>query len=40
MTTRLDATDRNLIALLQANAREPAALLARKLGDARSTVVA
>lgn len=40
MTTRLDATDRHLIALLQTNAREPAALLARKLGIARSTVVA
>lgn len=40
MTIRLDATDRHLLALLQANAREHAALLARKLGIARSTVVA
>ena len=31
-------TDKNLIALLRANAREPAAALARKLGLARSTV--
>ena len=36
----LDATDRHLLSLLQANAREPAALLARKLGVARTTVVA
>jgi len=36
----LDATDRALIALLQANARESTANLARKLGLARTTVVA
>lgn len=36
----LDATDRALIALLQANARESTANLARKLGIARTTVVA
>ena len=35
-----DALDRNLIALLQANARESTANLARKLGLARTTVVA
>ena len=35
-----DATDRHLIALLQANARESTANLARKLGVARTTVVA
>lgn len=35
---RLSDTDRKLIALLKANAREPAAALARKLGLARSTV--
>ena len=35
-----DATDRNLIALLQANARESTAHLARQLGIARTTVVA
>lgn len=34
----LDPTDRRLLALLQANAREPAASLARKLGLSRSTV--
>lgn len=33
-----DATDRRLLALLQANAREPAASLARKLGLSRTTV--
>jgi DNA-binding Lrp family transcriptional regulator len=33
-------TDRDLIALLQANARESTANLARKLGIARTTVVA
>jgi DNA-binding Lrp family transcriptional regulator len=33
-----DVTDRRLLALLQANAREPAASLARKLGLSRSTV--
>ena len=35
-----DALDRELIALLQANARESAAHLARKLGTARTTVLA
>ena len=35
-----DATDRALITLLQANARESTANLARKLGIARTTVVA
>ena len=35
-----DATDRQLIALLQGNARESTANLARKLGVARTTVVA
>jgi DNA-binding Lrp family transcriptional regulator len=35
-----DDLDRNLIALLQVNARESAADLARKLGVARTTVVA
>lgn len=36
----MDDTDRHLLSLLQANARESAALLARKLGVARTTVVA
>ena len=36
----LDLTDRALVALLQANARESTANLARKLGIARTTVVA
>ena len=36
----LDDTDRQLLALLQANAREGTAALARKLGLARTTVVA
>jgi DNA-binding Lrp family transcriptional regulator len=36
----LDETDRHLLSLLQANARESAALLARKLGVARTTIVA
>jgi DNA-binding Lrp family transcriptional regulator len=36
----LDDIDRHLLSLLQANAREPAALLARKLKLARTTVVA
>ncbi|AOB39681.1 DNA-binding transcriptional regulator AsnC [Bordetella parapertussis] len=40
MDPRLDAIDRQLLSLLQANAREPAAILARKLHLARSTVVA
>jgi len=35
-----DSTDRDLIALLQANARESVANLARKLGLARTTVLA
>ena len=35
-----DDTDRGLIALLQANARESAAQLARRLGIARTTVLA
>jgi len=35
-----DDLDRNLIALLQANARESTANLARKLGVARTTVLA
>lgn len=37
---RLDDLDRHLLALLQANAREPTAELARKLKLARTTVVA
>jgi DNA-binding Lrp family transcriptional regulator len=37
---RRDALDRELIALLQANARESTANLARKLGTARTTVLA
>jgi len=36
----LDQTDRHLLALLQGNARESAANLARALGIARTTVVA
>jgi DNA-binding Lrp family transcriptional regulator len=36
----LDQTDRHLLALLQANARESAANLSRALGLARTTVVA
>lgn len=36
----MDDTDRHLLSLLQANARESAALLARKLGVARTTIVA
>ncbi|OAS90535.1 AsnC family transcriptional regulator [Achromobacter xylosoxidans] len=40
MKERLDAIDRQLLSLLQANAREPATILARKLGLARTTVVA
>jgi DNA-binding Lrp family transcriptional regulator len=40
MDLRLDDTDRHLLGLLQANAREPAATLARKLKIARTTVVA
>ncbi|WP_427311510.1 Lrp/AsnC family transcriptional regulator [Cupriavidus sp. H39] len=38
--TELDTTDRYLLSLLQANARESAANLARHLGIARTTVVA
>jgi len=37
---KLDDLDRHLLALLQANAREPAAELARRLKIARTTVVA
>jgi DNA-binding Lrp family transcriptional regulator len=40
MTTSLDDIDRHLLSLLQANAREPVATLARKLGVARTTIVA
>ncbi len=40
MTTAQDPLDRQLIALLQANARAPTADLARRLGVARTTVVA
>jgi len=40
MTQALDETDRQLLSLLQANAREGTAQLARKLGLARTTVVA
>ncbi|MFJ1302417.1 Lrp/AsnC family transcriptional regulator [Pseudomonadota bacterium AL_CKDN230030165-1A_HGKHYDSX7] len=40
MPATLDETDRRLLSLLQANAREATAILARKLGLARSTVVA
>ena len=36
----LDASDRKLVTLLQANARASTAELARKLGVARTTVVA
>ena len=36
----MDDTDRHLLSLLQADARESAALLGRKLGLARTTVVA
>jgi DNA-binding Lrp family transcriptional regulator len=37
---QLDELDRNLLALLQQNARESVAKLARRLGVARTTVVA
>lgn len=37
---QLDDIDRNLIALLQMNARESVANLARQLGVARTTVIA
>jgi DNA-binding Lrp family transcriptional regulator len=40
VTQALDDTDRELLSLLQANAREGTAMLARKLGLARTTVVA
>lgn len=40
MDFRLDDIDRHLLSLLQANARAPAADLARKLKIARTTVVA
>lgn len=40
MDIRLDDLDRHLLNLLQANAREPVAHLARKLKVARTTVVA
>ncbi len=34
----MDETDRKLLALLQANAREPVSSIARKLGVSRSTI--
>ena len=40
MDVQLDDTDRHLLSLLQANAREPVANLARKLNIARTTVAA
>ena len=40
LPSRRDKLDRALLALLQADARESAANLARKLGVARTTVVA
>jgi DNA-binding Lrp family transcriptional regulator len=40
MPTELDTTDRHLLSLLQSNARESSANLARQLGIARTTVVA
>ncbi|MBS0450155.1 MAG: Lrp/AsnC family transcriptional regulator [Proteobacteria bacterium] len=40
MQARLDTLDRQLLALLQANARAPTAELARRLKVARTTVVA
>jgi len=40
MATALDDKDRHLLSLLQGNAREPVASLARQLGLARTTVVA
>lgn len=39
-TATLDELDRNLLALLRVNARESAANLARRLGVARTTVLA
>ena len=38
MSRVIDTIDRRLLALLQANARESAATLGRKLGIARTTV--
>ena len=40
MNAPLDDTDRQLLSLLQANARESTSTLARRLGLARTTVVA
>ena len=40
MPVELDALDQQLLSLLQANAREGTAELARRLGLARTTVVA
>lgn len=40
LTPLRDKLDRELLALLQANARESAAVLARQLGTARTTVLA
>jgi len=40
MDLRLDELDRHILTLLQANAREPVANLARRLKIARTTVVA
>lgn len=40
MTARLDDLDRKLVALLQTDARRPAADLARRTGVARTTVIA
>ncbi len=40
MLDTLDAIDRRLLALLQANARNTAANLARQLGVARTTIIA
>lgn len=40
MDFRLDDIDRHLLSLLQADARQPTATLARRLGIARTTVVA
>lgn len=39
-TMQIDETDRNLLTLLEENARAPVAVLARKLGLARTTVQA
>ncbi|QEI07623.1 Lrp/AsnC family transcriptional regulator [Pigmentiphaga aceris] len=40
MSVSLDDTDRHLLSLLQTNARESVATLARRLGVARTTIVA